>query len=141
MNASNKVVLGDDGKYYLREEIEVIDTTSAETAETAESTAETAERTESTESTESTEPNNSHITNTISSAMSGPGIGDEVAVRRASLLHSKGEPQLGRRESPEPYDPRPTQMMYLKGALAALAVVIIVVALVVYLGATGDFQL
>lgn len=74
------------------------------------------------------------ILTTISSSMSGPGIGDEVAARRASLLYAKGEPKVGRRESPEPYDPRPKRIMYAKGIAAGLAVVVLVAAVVVILG-------
>lgn len=74
------------------------------------------------------------IPTTISSSMSGPGVGDEVAARRASLLYAKGEPRLGRREAPEPYDPRPKRIMYAKGIAAGLVVTVLVVALVIVLG-------
>ena len=71
---------------------------------------------------------------TISSSISGPGIGDDVAAKRASLIHAQGKPQIGRRESPEPYDPRPTRIMYAKGIIAGLIVVLAVIAIIVFLG-------
>ena len=78
---------------------------------------------------------NNHLNlTTISSSMSGPGVGDDVAAKRASLLYADRKTQVGRRESPEPYDPRPTRMMYAKGILAGLIVVIVVVAIVIFLG-------
>lgn len=75
-----------------------------------------------------------HIASNIASNMSGPGIGDLVAEKRANLLHAQGEPQIGRREPPEPYDPRPRRIMYAKGLIAGALVVLIVVAIVLILG-------
>ena len=71
---------------------------------------------------------------TISSSMSGPGIGDDVASKRASLIHAQGKPQIGRRESPEPYDPWPKRKMYIKGGAAVILVIAIVIAIAVFLG-------
>ncbi len=83
-------------------------------------------------------PKERHIASNISSSASKQTwVGDVVAERRASLLDAQGEPKVGRRPSPEPYDPRPRRIMYLKGILAGLAVVIIVLAIVFILGANA----
>ena len=71
---------------------------------------------------------------TISSSLSGPGIGEDVAAKRANLVNAQGKPQVGRREPPEPYDPKPTRIMYAKGLLAGLVVVLVVIAIIVFLG-------
>lgn len=76
------------------------------------------------------------IPNGISSSMSGPGIGDDVALKRANLLNdaAHGDPKLGRRPSPEPYDPRPTRLMYAKGMLAGAVVIVIVLVFLIVAG-------
>lgn len=76
------------------------------------------------------------ILNGISSSISGPGIGDDVALKRANLLDdaANADPKLGRRPSPEPYDPRPTRLMYAKGMLAGAAVIVIVLVFLIVAG-------
>ncbi len=76
------------------------------------------------------------IPNGISSSMSGPGIGDDVALKRAHLIdpEAKGVPQAGRRPSPEPYDPRPMRLMYAKGLLAGAVVVVIALVFLIVAG-------
>lgn len=76
------------------------------------------------------------IPNGISSSMSGPGIGDDVALKRAHLLdpEARSEPQMGRREAPEPYDPRPMRIMYAKGLLAGAVVAVIVLVFLIVAG-------
>ena len=76
------------------------------------------------------------IPNGISSSMSGPGIGDDVALKRAHLIdpEAQGVPQAGRRPSPEPYDPRPMRLMYAKGLLAGAVVVVIALVFLIVAG-------
>lgn len=91
---------------------------------------------ESRESQESSASHGRPIPNSISSSISGPGIGDDVGAKRANLLspEAKGEPQLGRRPSPEPYDPWPTRIMYAKGLAAGAVVLIIVLVILIVAG-------
>lgn len=73
----------------------------------------------------------------ISSNMAKPNrAGDMVEAKRMNLLHAQGEPQIGRRETPV-VDPWPKRMMYIKGILAGLAV-IIAVAVVIMVVASGS---
>lgn len=58
--------------------------------------------------------------------------GDMVEAKRLGLLHAQGEPQVGRRETPK-VDPWPKRMMYIKGILAGLIVVVAVVAVIMVL--------
>lgn len=80
------------------------------------------------------DPSMKPIPNGISSSMSGPGIGDDVAMKRAHLMDpsARSEPQAGRRPTPDPYDPWPTRWMYIRGMLlGALVIVIVFVILIV----------
>ncbi len=77
-----------------------------------------------------------HVSGSISSSVSGSRVGDLVAAKRANLIHAQGEPRIGRREPPEPYDPRPKRIMYAKG-IAAGAVVLVVVIVIVMVLASG----
>lgn len=80
------------------------------------------------------DPSMRPIPNGISSSMSGPGIGDDVAMKRAHLMNpaARGEPKSGRRPTPDPYDPWPTRWMYIRGMLlGALVIVIVFVILIV----------
>lgn len=71
----------------------------------------------------------------LSSNMAKPNrAGDMVEAKRMNLLHAQGEPQVGRRETPE-VDPWPKRMMYIKGILAGLAVVIVVIAIIMVVSA------
>ena len=74
------------------------------------------------------------IPNGISSSMSGPGIGDDVAMKRAHLMDpaARSDPQTGRRESPDPYNPWPQRWVYIRGMLlGALVIAIVFVILIV----------
>lgn len=80
------------------------------------------------------DPSTRPIPNGISSSMSGPGIGDDVAMKRAHLMNpaARGELKSGRRPTPDPYDPWPTRWMYIRGMLlGALVIVIVFVILIV----------
>lgn len=82
----------------------------------------------------SCDPSMQPIPNGISSSMSGPGIGDDVAMKRAHLMSpaARGELKSGRRPTPDPYDPWPTRWMYIRGMLlGALVIVIVFVILIV----------
>lgn len=75
------------------------------------------------------------VPNNISSSISGvDAIGDDVAEKRANLLGAQGSPQLGRRESPEPYDPWPKRKMYIQGMVFGAIVIICVLVTVIALG-------
>lgn len=128
MGAQDRIKLGEDGIYRLVEEdaSEPDDAVEEDAAPSAADSGDVAGA--------GNVVHDPHVLTTISSSMSGPGIGDEVAARRASLLFAKGEPQIGRREAPEPYDPRPKRIMYAKGMAAGLIVVIAVVAMLVVIG-------
>lgn len=82
------------------------------------------------------EPMPKPIPNGISSSISGPGIGDDVALKRAHLMDAaaQADPHLGRRPSPEPYDPWPTRWMYIKGMLAGAVVIVIVFVILIVVG-------
>ena len=77
------------------------------------------------------------IPNGISSSMSGPGIGDDVAMKRAHLMSAaaRGELKAGRRPTPEPYDPWPTRWMYIRGMLLGALVIVIVFVILIVAGA------
>lgn len=79
------------------------------------------------------------IMNGISSSISGPGVGDEVAMKRANLLNdaAHGDPKLGRRPAPEPYDPRPRRIMYLKGILAGAVVIVLALVFLIVAGSAN----
>ena len=76
------------------------------------------------------------LPNAISSSISGPGIGDDVAMKRAHLMEdaANATPQAGRRPSPEPYDPWPVRKMYIKGILSGAAVIVIVLIFLIVAG-------
>ncbi len=57
----------------------------------------------------------------------------DVQDKRAGLLNAERKVAIGRRESPEPYDPRPKRMMYLRGLLLGAAVVVIALVLIIVL--------
>lgn len=67
-----------------------------------------------------------HITNHISSSLSGPGIGDLVAAKKANLIHAQSEPARGRRETPV-HDPWPRRKLFIRGILLGLLVVVVAV--------------
>lgn len=139
MAARDHLRLGPDGKYIWIENPEEEVQASAAGSPSAEGGAVSAahEDTDADASADTDGPQrrDPRILTTISSSMSGPGIGDDVAAKRANLINAQGEPQVGRRESPEPYDPRPTRIMYAKGLLAGLIVILIACAIVVFVGA------
>lgn len=131
MVKKGQLKLGPDGQYRMVEEdTEQFDThvDAAEHPENAESGA------DDHATSSDTQPRSRRPLTTISSSISGSRVGDDVAAKRANLLHAQGKPQVGRRESPEPYDPRPTRLMYAKGLLAGLIVVLVVCAIVVFAG-------
>lgn len=75
------------------------------------------------------------VPNNISSSISGvDAVGDDVAEKRANLLGAQSAPQLGRRESPEPYDPWPRRKMYIQGMVFGAIVIICVLVVIVVLG-------
>ena len=138
MSARDHLRLGPDGKYVWVENPEESDSPDASSADVA-SEAQTQEGSSVSDPAQGAvrmqagEGRGQNLTN-ISSSMSGPGIGDDVAAKRASLLHAQGKPQIGRRESPEPYDPWPKRKMYIKGAVGVVIVILIVIAIVLFLG-------
>lgn len=54
----------------------------------------------------------------------------DVQDKRAQLVSAERHLQVGRREAPEPYDPRPKRMMYLRGIILGAIVVVAVLALI-----------
>lgn len=52
-------------------------------------------------------------------------------VRKKSLLGSMSEPALGRRESPEPYDPWPRRKLYIRGLLLGALVIAALVLFII----------
>lgn len=82
------------------------------------------------------DPSMKPIPNGISSSMSGPGIGDDVAMKRAHLMSAaaRGELQSGRRPTPDPYDPWPRRWMYVRGMLLGAVVIAIVFVILIVAG-------
>ena len=54
----------------------------------------------------------------------------DVQGKRAQLVNAERNLQVGRREAPEPYDPRPKRMMYARGIALGAVVVVAAVALI-----------
>lgn len=136
MEQKTRVILGEDGKYRI-----------ANSTDELESDGFSARK--SSESSECNQPRNGSETRrdqapapvtltSVSPSSTGACINDDVAAKRANLVNAKGQPYKGRRESPEPYDPRPKRIMYVKGILAGLVVVVIACCMVVFLGGNSN---
>lgn len=54
----------------------------------------------------------------------------DVQDKRSNLLNSDRNLQVGRREKPKPYDPRPQRLVYARGLILGAVVVIVALALI-----------